>query len=316
MLDRRVYVIRERACIRQLDDATVWVLLGALGANGGGGLLFLPYNPPHFPTPVKKPRGRVFLFLIYIYIYVYINIYKPSQRGRPERSSPNRRGVRDPDLAQEEDRDRDGTCVPPAAEEWGMGDQSRPLPFPPPQNQKSVHLPFLSQSPNLVGSSNRPPLLGPPHSTALVPRQPWGSTNISSSLSSSSRRRSGSVDTPCEQVEAASASASSTAGGGTAAPDRLPRPSVLEISTPSQPGEAGDDEKGAARGCGGPQQRRRRRREGRGRRGPPPAAQPGAGVRVLRASRRRAPRAADPRCILFCRRFLGLGRGRKFPQSS
>lgn len=53
-------------------------------------------------------------------------------------------------------------------------------------HQKSVHRPFLSQSPYLVGSGSRPPRRGPPHS--LPPMKPlWGSTNMSScSISSSS----------------------------------------------------------------------------------------------------------------------------------
>lgn len=58
--------------------------------------------------------------------------------------------------------------------------------------QKSEHLPFLSQSPNRVGSFNLPPLLGPPHS-CLVPWFNMGSatTNISSCISSSSSVSSG-----------------------------------------------------------------------------------------------------------------------------
>ena len=71
-------------------------------------------------------------------------------------------------------------------------------------NQKSVHRPFLSQSPKRVGSANLPPRRGPPHSISDVPRQASGSTNISSISSSSSSslsRRFGSVDMPCEHVD-------------------------------------------------------------------------------------------------------------------
>lgn len=55
-----------------------------------------------------------------------------------------------------------------------------------PSDQKSVQRPFRSQSPNLVGSSNLPPRLGPPHSIKEVLSKGWGSTNISSSSISSS----------------------------------------------------------------------------------------------------------------------------------
>ena len=65
--------------------------------------------------------------------------------------------------------------------------------------QKSVHRPFLSQSPKRVGSANDPPLRGPPHSFRVpCPNIGSATTNISSCSSSSSLFSSSGI--PCEQL--------------------------------------------------------------------------------------------------------------------
>jgi hypothetical protein len=54
------------------------------------------------------------------------------------------------------------------------------------ERQKSLQRPFLSQSLYRVGSGNRPPRRGPPHSRVRTPNDACGSTNISSSSTTSS----------------------------------------------------------------------------------------------------------------------------------